>query len=325
MSTDSVRPVIVKRVKKGSHAAHGGAWKIAYADFVTAMMAFFILMWLLGSTAQSDLDGIADHFENPAKVAMLGGSGVGDATSIIKGGGTDLSRKVGQVNNGNIDPQDEKASKKQQIQQQFEILERQQFEDLKQVIDKAIDNSPRLSKFKDQLLMDITAEGLRIQILDEKNRPMFDVSSSEPKPYAKDMLHEIGKMLNTLQNRVSLSGHTDAAGYSARGAGGFSNWELSSNRANASRRELVAGGLSDRKVIRVIGSASAVLFDPNDPLNPANRRITIIVLNKKSEESILQDAALQDAELGAPGSQSKQIPGISIPKPPGAGGMGAAK
>jgi chemotaxis protein MotB len=137
-------------------------------------------------------------------------------------------------------------------------------------------------------VLDITSEGLRIQIIDEQNRPMFDSGGAELKPYTREILRQIGKSLNGVKNRISLAGHTDAANF-VGGSQGFTNWELSANRANASRRELVAGGMGDAKVLRVVGLASTVLFDPNDPLNSVNRRISIVVLNKKTENSILQE------------------------------------
>lgn len=287
MSDDASRPIVIKRIKKGGAAAHGGAWKIAYADFVTAMMAFFLLMWLLGSTAKGDLEGIAEFFQNPMMVANRGGSGVGDASSIIMGGGKDLTRSSGQVKSGENEADKRKMSLKAQ-RADFERREREALESLKQRIEKLIDDSPQLRQFKNQLLLDITSEGLRIQIVDEQNRPMFDLASAELKPYTRDILQQIGRALNEVPNRISLAGHTDAAQF-VGGAKGFSNWELSANRANASRREMVAGGMDDNKVLRVVGLGSSVLFEPNDPLSPVNRRISIVVLNKRTEVAILQE------------------------------------
>jgi chemotaxis protein MotB len=287
MSDDSTRPIVIKRKKVIAGGGHGGAWKIAYADFVTAMMAFFLLMWLLGSTAKGDLTGIAAHFTNPMKVAMSGGSGTGDATSILKGGGKDLTRQSGQVKKGDVEAK-KTTSFSKEAQLEFRRKEREQFEALKADIEKMIEQTPQLAQFKKQMLLDITSEGLRIQIVDEQNRPMFDSGGSELKPYTRDILRQIGKSLNGVKNRISLAGHTDAANF-VGGSQGFSNWELSANRANASRRELVAGGMGDAKVIRVVGLASTVLFDQNDPLNSVNRRISIVVLNKKTENAILQE------------------------------------
>ncbi|UCV15925.1 flagellar motor protein MotB [Quatrionicoccus australiensis] len=287
MSDDSTRPIVIKRKKVVAGGAHGGAWKIAYADFVTAMMAFFLLMWLLGSTAKGDLQGIADFFQNPLKVAQQGGSGSGDATSILQGGGKDLTRQAGQVKSGDVEKKRETSFSKE-AQADFRRKEQERLETLKADIEKMIEQSPQLAQFKKQMLLDITSEGLRIQIVDEQNRPMFDSSSADLKPYTRDILRQIGKALNGVSNRISLAGHTDAAQFSG-GERGFSNWELSANRANASRRELVVGGMDDAKVLRVVGLASTVLFDKNDPLGSVNRRISIVVLNQKTEMAILQE------------------------------------
>lgn len=320
MSDDTQQPIVVKKIKKGGGGAHGGAWKIAYADFVTAMMAFFLLMWLLGSTASGDLKGIADFFQNPLKIASTGGSGTGDSSSVLKGGGKDLTRRSGQVKSGDIDSKSKtvnlKETNAEQARKEFEEREKALLGELKESIEKLIESNPALKQFKSQLLIDITSEGLRIQIVDEQNRPMFDTSSAELKPHTRVILREIGKALNAVHNKLSLSGHTDAAQYGG-GDKGFSNWELSANRANASRRELIAGGMDEHKVLRVVGLASTVLFDKNDPLSSINRRISIVVLNKRAEESLLQEDGKFDAvEVGGEGLDTKSInsPTISAGK-----------
>lgn len=287
MSDDSTRPIVIKRIKKVAGGAHGGAWKIAYADFVTAMMAFFLLMWLLGSTAEGDLQGIADFFQNPLKVGLQGGSGSGDSSSLIKGGGRDLTRHSGQVSKGKSETKEKRFVMKENSEEQVRV-ERQVLEGLKGQVEQVMASNPALAQFKNQLLLDLTSEGLRLQIVDEQNRPMFDSSSAELKPYTREILRQIGRVLNQVPNRVSLTGHTDAARFSG-GEAGFSNWELSSNRANASRREMVQGGMDDGKILRVVGLASAVPFDKANPLNPANRRISIVVLNRRTEEAILAE------------------------------------
>jgi len=287
MSDDSQQPIVVKKIKKGGAGGHGGAWKIAYADFVTAMMAFFLLMWLLGSTSKGDLKGIADYFSTPLVVAMFGGSGSGDSSSVVQGGGEDLTRTHGQVKKGDVEAP-KKTINLQALKAEFERMEKKRLEGLKAEIEALIESSPALKQFKSQLLLDLTTEGLRIQIVDEQNRPMFDSASSELKPYTKQILREIGPLLNRVENRISLSGHTDATPY-AGGDRGFGNWELSTNRANASRREMVAGGLDDKKVMRVVGFASTVLFDKEQPTSAINRRISIVVLNKRTEDAILSD------------------------------------
>lgn len=303
MSDDSQRPIIVKKIKKGGGGHHGGAWKIAYADFVTAMMAFFLLMWLLGSTAKGDFEGIAEYFKTPLKVVLQGGRGSGDSSSVIQGGGKDLTRQSGQVKRGDIESPEKKFVLKETTLE-YQRKERQSLEDLKGRIEKAIAENTMLAQFKNQMLLDITAEGLRIQIVDEQNRPMFDSSSADLKPYTKEILHQIGKVLNAVPNRISLAGHTDAAQFSG-GDRGFSNWELSANRANASRRELITGGMDETKVLRVVGLASSVLFDKNDPLNPANRRISIVVMNKKTEMAVLQEEG-PESEIGTQGGATPE-------------------
>jgi len=296
MNDNSQQPIVVKRIKRGGREHHGGAWKIAYADFVTAMMAFFLLMWLIGSTAKGDLDGIAQFFQTPLKVALQGGSGSGDASSLIKGGGQDLTRSAGQVKRGDIE-----ASRKA-INLQAQTGEREQQEatrlsELKREIESMLDSNPLVKDYKSQLFLDMTSEGLRIQIVDAQNRPMFDLASAELKPYTREILRQIGASLNGVENRISLSGHTDATPF-AGGEKGFSNWELSASRANASRRELIAGGMSEAKVVRVVGLASTVMLDRHDPNNPINRRISVIVMNKKTEESIQRDAMGLSGESG---------------------------
>jgi chemotaxis protein MotB len=298
MATNEKRPIVIKRIKKVAGGHHGGAWKIAYADFVTAMMAFFLLMWLLGSTTKGDLKGIAEYFNTPLKVALFGGSGTGDSSSIIKGGGKDLTRSAGQVKEGDLPSEKKiiniKAATEEQIRLE-RIKEIEKLKELKKNIEKAIAGSIKLKQFQNQILLDITTEGLRIQIVDEKNRPMFRIGRAELEPYTREILHEIGKTLNQMPNKVSLSGHTDATPY-ATDRKGFSNWDLSSDRANASRRELIAGGMNEEKVVRVVGLSSAVLFDRENPFNPVNRRISIIVMNKQAEEAAQRDGGTVELE-----------------------------
>lgn len=292
MANEELRPIIVKRIKKTAAGHHGGAWKIAYADFVTAMMAFFLLMWLLGSDAKGNLSGIAEYFKTPLKVAMSGGDGSGDSSSILKGGGRDLTSRDGQSKKGDID-----AAKKTYNLQAAEAAQAksdaERLKALKAKIEAVIESSPTLKTYRKQLLLDITSEGLRIQIVDEKNRPMFASAKADLQPYTRDILHEIGFALNDVPNRISLSGHTDASPYGS-GEQGYSNWELSADRANSSRRELIFGGMDETKVLRVVGLSSSVLFDKDDPFNPVNRRISIIVMNKKAELTASQDGGTID-------------------------------
>ncbi len=311
MSDDSQQPIIVKRIKKGGGGHHGGAWKIAYADFVTAMMAFFLLMWLLGSTASGDLKGIADYFSTPLKVAMAGGSGSGDSSSVVQGGGKALTRAHGQTKDGETQVK-RKTYNLAALKAEQEKQEKAKLGELKEKIEKAIDSNAGLRQYRNQLIVDITSEGLRIQIVDEQNRPMFDIASAEVKPYMRDILREIGRALNEVDNRIALSGHTDAKPF-VGGDKSAGNWELSASRANASRRELVAGGMADSKVMRVVGLASTLLYDKKDPYNPINRRISIVVLNKKTEEAILNDGRIGEGADTSPPLEAAASP---APLPP---------
>ena len=289
-----LQPIIVKRIKKAAHVAHGGAWKIAYADFVTAMMAFFLLMWLLGSTTEGDKKGIADYFASPLKVSMLGGSGSGDSSSVVKGGGQDLTRTTGQVKQGEIE------SKRSTVN--LRILKAEQtraeiarLEGLKRQLEGKIEGNERLAMMRSQILLDMTADGLRIQIVDEEGRPMFASGHAALQPYMRELLRELGSLLAGVPNRLTLEGHTDATPFPG-GERGYSNWELSADRANATRRELLAGGLPDEHVLRVLGLASSVPWVPTDPRAPANRRISLIVMNREAEERALRGGAVPVAE-----------------------------
>lgn len=285
--------IIVKRIKKGGHGGHhGGAWKIAYADFVTAMMAFFLLMWLLGSTTKGDLNGIADYFQTPLKVALSGGSGSGDSSSLIKGGGQSLTRSTGQVQNGEM-PQMKKTINLQAAKAEVARQDAAELSRIKDKVEAMIDSKELLRAYRNQILIDITSEGLRIQIVDAQNRPMFDIGRAVLKDYTRELLRAIGAVLNDVNYKISLAGHTDAAPY-ASGERGYSNWELSADRANASRRELIAAGMDDRKIVRVVGLASSTLFNAADPFSPSNRRISIVVMNKRTEEALMRDGVSVD-------------------------------
>jgi chemotaxis protein MotB len=282
-----LQPIIIKRVKKGGHAAHGGAWKIAYADFVTAMMAFFLMMWLIGSTTEGDRKGIADYFNAPLKLTMLGGgSGSGDSSSVVKGGGEDLTRSGGQVKRGDVESPTRTVNL-QALKAEQARAERARLERLKEEIERKIDSNEKLKALRSQIRLDMTREGLRIQIVDANNRPMFSSGSAVVQPYMRDLLREIGTILVEVPSRLTLEGHTDAQSF-GNGAAGYTNWELSSDRANASRRELMVGGLPEARVMRVQGLAASVPFDKNDPLAPVNRRISIIVMNRDAEDRVTQ-------------------------------------
>ena len=289
MADNKLQPIIIKRIKKGKHAAHGGAWKIAYADFVTAMMAFFLLMWLLGSTAQGELQGIAEYFNAPLQVAMAGGNGAGNSSSVIPGGGNDLSKVHGQVRRSNSNEETPKRMNPNTARAEMARQDAARLKALRGKIDALITQNPRLNEYRSQIRLEVTPDGLQIQIVDDQARPMFDSGSALVKPYMRDILQEIGAALTAVENNLSLAGHTDAVPY-GNGERGYSNWELSADRANASRRELVSAGMPDAKLRRVVGLAASDLLEPDKPRAPANRRITITVLTREAEERLLGKA-----------------------------------
>ncbi len=299
MAEEKKRPIIIVKKKINAAGHHGGAWKVAYADFVTALMAFFLVMWLVTAVSKEQKAALFDYFKNPSMEEgrsvkpAPGQNGPGGASTspINLGGGLDAPKSSTTDANGLGQPT---AITEDEAKKVADEVEKKQLESLEQDLREAIDKSQALQPFKDQLLLDITPEGLRIQIVDKQNRPMFSLGGVELKDYTTQILHEVAKYLNTVPNRISLSGHTDAKAYS--GARGYSNWELSADRANAARRALNEGGLDTTKIARVVGLASSVLFDRENPYNPINRRISIIVMTKKAEADALStDAANVDA------------------------------
>lgn len=288
------KPIIVKKIKKGGHGGHhGGAWKIAYADFVTAMMAFFLLLWLLSSTDKHNIEGIQEYFRKPIKEALSSGNSTSVNQSVIKGGGRDLTTKkkmdstakTKETQSKSIEKRIDKDQKKNQSQTKSE---EKSIQEIKKKLEQAIRSNPTLKEYKNQLLVDVTTEGLRVQIIDDQNRPMFELAKSNLQPYTRKILREIGSVLNGVNNGISLSGHTDASAYPNKDRS-YSNWELSADRANASRRELIQGGMSPEKLVKVVGLSSAALLDQSNPLNPINRRISIVIMNKKAQEDLMRD------------------------------------
>ena len=259
--------IIVKRVKKGEHAHHGGAWKIAYADFVTAMMAFFLMLWLLGSLSDSQKQGLSRFFSSPSAMISSGGTN----SSVI-----DFTGEPRPESEFDPAPPEEALS-----EEGLKIP----LDELLLQLKEQIETSEAFKDYKDQLQLDITIEGLRIQMMDDEARPMFDLGSPKLKNYAEEMLRTIGATVAQVPNRVSVAGHTDSRTYSA-GRTEYSNWELSADRANAARRALAQRMPRDVKFGRVVGLADSVPYDREDPFNAANRRISIVVLNEATERAI---------------------------------------
>lgn len=301
MSADGDGPIIVRRARRRKHGYHGGAWKVAYADFVTAMMAFFLVMWLIGMGTRQQRAAIAEYFKNPsmtpgtatmAPSGMLGPGGASD--SMIKlGGAMDLPHGPGKDKHGAPMAKSDIDDALKQARQ----ADKARLEELMKQLNAAIQNSQALAPFKDQLLLDITSEGLRIQIVDKLNRPMFDTGSASLKPYTVQILHKLGKSINAVPNKISISGHTDDAPYTREHT--YSNWELSADRANAARRALLEGGLAADKISRVVGLAASVPFDKQNPADPINRRISIIVMTHQAEKAA-RSQEMADGEKAAP-------------------------
>jgi chemotaxis protein MotB len=315
------RPIIiVKKRRSGAAAHHGGAWKVAYADFVTAMMAFFLVLWLITAISKEQRAAIFDYFKNPSMEPgksvrpAPGQMGPGGASTspINLGGGLDAPRTAQSPKPGtgmptppSVQPSKETEAKQadaakieaeaQALEKAQTELDKKRMESLMEQLKEAISKSQALEPFKDQLLLDITPDGLRIQIVDAQNRPMFDIGSSKLKSYTASILHEITPYLISVPNHISVTGHTDTTPY--LGISGYTNWDLSTDRANAARRSLEGSGLSTERVSRVVGLSSSVLFDRTNPRNPINRRISIVVLTKEAEQQALKtDIPLQTAK-----------------------------
>ncbi|MCD5983093.1 MULTISPECIES: flagellar motor protein MotB [Pseudomonas] len=299
------QPIIIKRVKRFGGGHHGGAWKIAFADFATAMMAFFLVLWLMSSATPEQLIAVAGYFKDP-----VGFSDSGSPYVIDLGGSPEMSP------NQTLNPEvkttpspDTVPIESETSESKAEEVEQERLEMLLQELQNKVEENPQLQKFKDQILFEITQDGLRIQIMDADNRPMFDSGSARLKPYFEDILLAMADTIKSVPNKISISGHTDATPFV--GNGGFGNWELSANRANAARRALVAGGYPEPQVARVVGHASSALYDPQNPTNPVNRRIDIVVLTKKAQARIEGSQNTGGAPQTSPAPTAPAAPGAA--------------
>jgi len=294
MSNDR-RPIIIRR-KKVVHQHHGGSWKIALADFMTALMALFLVMWILSQSTPTQREAVGEYFRTPLVTAITGGDGQAQSENVIPGGGPDPTHAEG-----------ERARIDLRQQTRPSDVQRRAFRDLQQRIETAINADPDLRQLRQQLRFEMTPEGLRIQLLDTDKRPMFDLGSNQIAPYMRDLLQTIAPLLNELENDLSISGHTDNLAY-LTGYRGYSNWELSSDRANASRRELVAGGLDPNKLLRVSGFADRVTMPETDASDPINRRIELLVLFDEVAQRIRRPGTLNGA--GAPSPLGRRMPQV---------------
>ncbi len=324
--------VIIKRIKKGGHGHHGGAWKVAFADFAVAMMAFFMLLWLLATTTPEQKASISSYFNDPLATVGLSSNGAGNPAldggdGILDGSGanpfTGKSEDEAAISHaqkgaaesdgqGGGQSDDEGAGNPD-----AEELERLRLEEMLEELRGVIEGGRALEEYADQLIFDITVEGLRIQIVDKENRAMFDQGSAILKSYAVEILSEIVKVINDVPNRVSISGHTDTMPYSTET--GYSNWELSADRANAARRSLLAGGLPESKIGRVVGLGPSDLLDPSQPQAPINRRISIVVLRGDYGRIVGLDGAAPDDSMLGPDAEATAPPAETAPELPPAG------
>ena len=276
------QPIIIKKIKKGGHAGHhGGAWKIAYADFVTAMMAFFLLMWLLNATTEEQKRGIANYFD-PVTIGERsgGGDGVMMGDSITSKDQSAQSA-MGAVSIKQSKPKDkgmEEAEEKAKAALKEEMeAENIAFDAIKKDLEHALQNDGDLKEWLSNLIVEETPEGLRIQIVDQKEKSMFPSGSSKMYEHTEKLLQHVAKMIRMVPNKISVSGHTDATPYHTKD---YSNWELSTDRANASRRVLENAKLPEGRFASVMGREAKEPFIKNDPTAPQNRRISITLLRK---------------------------------------------
>ncbi|WP_425999288.1 flagellar motor protein MotB [Caulobacter sp. DWR1-3-2b1] len=292
MAVSGEQPIIIKKVKKvvgGGH--HGGAWKVAYADFVTAMMAFFLLMWLLNSTSPEQKQGIADYFA-PASISsttsgsggILGGTSLGDDGAKADGKlsviqqmapeAPDQTDKEGQSSTtASLDSASEEA-----LRDALAKKEQDGFASAAQSLRQSLQEMPELAELSKQIMIDQTPEGLRIQLIDQEGRSMFQENSREPNDRARILLRAVAKVINQLPNRVTVSGHTSA---NALGRKSDSDWSLSASRADASRLVLRNAGVNDDRIYQVSGKASSEPLYADDPTLAGNRRISIVLLREK--------------------------------------------
>jgi chemotaxis protein MotB len=279
------QPIIIKRKKVVAAGHHGGSWKVAFADFATAMMAFFLVLWLTATASPEQKRAVEGYFKDP-----VGFTEGGSRTPVDLGGSASVVNESSDaMSDSNIQIED------QVVEEMAQTLEQQKMERLFQDLKDRIADNETLQNFKDQLLIDITSEGLRIQIVDRSQRPMFDSGRAELKYYSQDILFELAKTLSSVNNKLSITGHTDSTPFSGRP--GYTNWELSADRANTARRALVAGGVAGGQIGRVVGLSDSILFNKDDSRAPVNRRISIIVMNKKAADDIQSSAGQSDEPL----------------------------
>lgn len=288
------RPIVIRRKKKVIHVHAGGSWKIALADFMTALMALFLVMWILSQASPEERQAVGEYFRTPLVTAMAGGDGMAQTESVIPGGGPDPTFSAGEVARISVHQQTRPSD-----------IQRRAFRDLQQRIEIAIAANPDLREMRDQMRFDMTMEGLRIQLIDSDKRPMFDLGSDNVEPHMSELLQTMAPLFNEVQYELRISGHTDNLPY-VKGYQGYSNWELAADRANASRRELIAGGLSPYLLLGVSGLADRVpTAEASDADDPINRRIELFVLFDEAADAIRNPATLKGSAWQVPAETAK--------------------
>ncbi len=281
----SDQPIIIKKIKNGGGGGHhGGAWKVAYADFVTAMMAFFLLMWLINTTSPEQKRGVADYFA-PANVSqstsgsggILGGQAIGKQGDMNEGTMAFIDQMAPkppqtQENDGKSDkasaPAEDEAQKKEQ----------DSFQSAAESLRQALQDMPELAELSKNIIVDQTPEGMRIQLIDQEGRSMFNQNSAQPNDRAKLLLRAVAKVITQLPNRVSITGHT--SGVAGQSGQNPKDWLLSSQRADASRAILQGAGVDEDRIAQVSGKAAKEPLYPDDPSLAGNRRIAIVLLRE---------------------------------------------
>ncbi|NQW11530.1 MAG: OmpA family protein [Alphaproteobacteria bacterium] len=328
---DNHAEVIIKKVKKGGHAAHhGGAWKVAYADFVTAMMAFFLLLWLLNATTEEQKMGISNYFDPTAisRATRSGSGGVLGGTSITVPGSLKSPSSPPMISTPQVarpqaertesldpdsdDPeniesrlgskQDEEGAMNQEVfEQLLREREQQQFEDAEAALREAIEQTPELSESGEALHIDATPNGLRIQLVDQEKIALFPNGSAAMYEQTRILIEKVAEVISKLPNQIEISGHTDSKQFSPGST--YTNWDLSTDRANASRRVLMANGIAENRISEVTGKADKEPFIEDNPADPANRRISIVLKHLSTDDAeglkIAEDEARKRAEQAA--------------------------
>ncbi len=300
MAEGAPQSIIIKKVKKGGHGGHhGGAWKIAYADFVTAMMAFFLLLWLLNSVSQDTLEGVSNYFAPVSVSESTSGSGGVLGGQVLSEEGAGTSSSYSSTVTMDLPPptagsggqeSDAESVTEDAAKKALEAIEQQQFDEAKQEIQDAIEADESLEQLKHSLRIEDTPEGLRIQLVDQDGLPMFQSGGSGMREHTRKLMALVAKVVKTMPQQLSISGHTDSVPFST--PQGYSNWELSSDRANSARRELMNQGVPYDRVSRVVGKAATEPLLVDNPTHATNRRLSIVLLRGTGEPPPPEEEAL---------------------------------